>query len=345
MTGEKPILGLGLSRVLLSHGGGGSQTEALLGEHLFPHLIAPHGERRGDSAILSVGPARIAFTTDSFVVKPWRFPGGDIGRLAVCGTVNDLTAAGARPQWLSLGLILEEGFAAADLASVAVSIQQAATEASVEIVTGDTKVVERGRGDGIYINTAGIGIIEGDAIPHLARAEPGDTVIVTGTVGDHGAAIMQARESFGLVGPVASDVAPLGGLIDSLRAAGVAAHVLKDPTRGGLAMAANEIAEASGVAIRLDERALPVKPSVARLLDLLGLDVFEVANEGKMIVIVPPGEAEPALRGLRAHPLGREAAVIGEVSASGDAIVTVTTRAGGERMLIKPAGEALPRIC
>jgi hydrogenase expression/formation protein HypE len=332
--------------ILLSHGGGGALTEQLLATHLFPHLAALHADRHGDAVILPLGDSRIAFTTDSFVVRPWRFPGGDIGRLAVCGTVNDLAVAGAQPRYLSLALILEEGFASDDLAAVARSIQTAAEEADVEIVTGDTKVVERGHGDGIYINTAGIGAVPSEGeLPRLACARPGDAVILSGTLGDHGLAVMQAREGFGIAGALESDVAPVSGLVEALRSAGVAPHVLKDPTRGGVAMALNEIAEQSEVHVRIEEEAVRVKPAVARLADLLGLDVLEAANEGKILVVCAAEEAETALSALREHPLGREAARIGAVVGAHEPLVTVATRAGGERILIKPAGESLPRIC
>lgn len=336
---------IGESTVLLGHGGGGFLTQQLLESRVFPHLQAPLGEKAGDSVVLSLGRERLAFTTDSYVVTPWEFPGGDIGRLAVCGTVNDLAVVGAEPRVISLALILEEGFSAEALERLAVSIETACAEAGVQVVTGDTKVVERGRGDGIYINTAGLGVFAGREPVSLKGAQPGDAVIVSGTIGDHGMAVMQLREDLGLESVIRSDVAPLAPLVAALREGGITPHVLKDPTRGGLAMALNEIARASHVHIEINEPALPVNPAVARLCDLLGIDVLEVANEGKLVLICHEGEADRAVRIMRDHSLGRGAQVVGRVVARAEPLVTMRTIASGERVVTMPAGETLPRIC
>jgi hydrogenase expression/formation protein HypE len=338
---------MSFTRLTLAHGGGGFRTERLLREVIFPIIRPGKPSAMDDSAILAneLG-GRLAFTTDSFIVAPLFFPGGDIGRLAVAGTVNDLSVAGARPLWMSLGLVLEEGLEIETLKAVCQSIRATADEAEVEIVTGDTKVVERGKGDGCYINTSGIGRVLCEPPPSLARARSGDIVIVSGTLGDHGAAVIARRESLALDSPVRSDVAPLGKMLNALvEKFGPAIHTLKDPTRGGMAMACHDIAEASAVEIDLDEAAIPVRRDVAGICDLLGFDVLEVANEGKAVMVCEAAVAQAVLECLRGFEIGRHAAIAGRVKASDHPLVVLRTRIGGERLVAKPAGEILPRIC
>jgi len=334
-------------RLTLAHGGGGFRTERLLREIVFPIVSPGNAGSMDDSAILALPQIdRVAFTTDSFTIAPLFFPGGDIGRLAVAGTVNDLAVAGAKPLWMSLALVLEEGLEIETLQAICKSVRATADEAGVEIVTGDTKVVERGKCDGCYINTSGIGRLLCDPPPSLSRARPGDALIVTGTLGDHGAAVVAARESLALDSPVQSDVAPLAPMLNPLvERFGEAVHTLKDPTRGGLAMACHEIAEASGVAIELDEAALPVGRDVQAICDLLGFDVLEVANEGKAVVVCEAEAAGEIVRFLERFEQGRNAAVCGRIVESDQPFVVLKTRIGGERLVAKPAGEILPRIC
>jgi len=350
------------SRLTLAHGGGGFQTERLLRDVIFP-ILSPDGPHAmDDSAVVDLfatrpdADGRLAFTTDSFIVSPLFFPGGDIGRLAVAGTVNDLAVVGAKPLWMSVGFILEEGLEIETLQSICRSIRATAEEAGVQIVTGDTKVVERGKGDGCYINTSGIGRLLCDPGPSLGRARAGDAVIITGTIGDHGAAVVAQRESLALESSLESDVAPLGAMLNGLvERCGDAIHVLKDPTRGGLAMACHEIAGASNVRIELDEVALPVRSEVRAICELLGFDVLEVANEGKAVVVCAVEAAGAVVGHLRDTERGCCAVVCGRVEQVGDTrrvsicpdhpVVVLRTRAGGERLVAKPAGEILPRIC
>jgi len=331
----------------LAHGGGGFRTERLLREIIFPILRPGKSAAMDDSAILAApGDGRLAFTTDSFIVSPLFFPGGDIGRLAVAGTVNDLAVVGAKPLWLSLGLILEEGLEIETLKAICQSIRATADEAGVEIVTGDTKVVERGKGDGCYVNTSGLGRVLCEPPPSLAGARAGDAVILTGTLGDHGAAVVARRESLALDSPVQSDVAPLGRMLNALvERFGSAIHTLKDPTRGGMAMACHEIVEASSVQIELDEAAIPVRREVQGICDLLGFDVLEVANEGKAVVLCAKEIAEAVVEFLAGFNCGKRAAIVGCVVTSDHPLVLLRTRIGGERLVAKPAGEILPRIC
>ncbi len=290
--------------------------------------------------------SKIAFTTDTYVVNPLFFPGGDIGKLAVHGTVNDLAMAGAQPLYLSAGFILEEGFPIADLRRIVESMAAAAAEVGVAIVTGDTKVVERGKADGLFVNTAGIGIVRAGWPIGQAEAKPGDKVILSGPVGDHGIAVMLAREALDIETDTQSDTAPLHGLVaELLAAAGAGVHCLKDPTRGGVATALNEIALGSEVSIALDEHAIPVRPDVRGACEILGLDPLTIANEGKLLAIVAPERAAAALAAMRAHPLGHEAAIIGEVRAEPVAMVFLRTDIGGTRVLDMLVGDPLPRIC
>ena len=331
--------------ILLAHGGGGSRTRDLLANVILPPIANPDLDRLDDGACLTLGGANLVLTTDSYVIDPIFFPGGDIGRLAVCGTVNDLTMQGAEPRYLSLGLILEEGLLYRDLERIMQSLGQTARECGIRVVTGDTKVVERGRGGGIYINTTGIGLWLPGIDTHVANARPGDAVIITGTVGDHGVAVMSLRKGLKLESNLLSDTAPLWDLMRPLFAEVSQLHALRDPTRGGLAAALNDIAAAANVGIRLQEAAIPLKPEVRGACQLLGLDPLNVANEGKALVICAEAEAEQVLRLLKAHPLGRDAAVIGRVEKEPLGMVLLETILGGTRIVGYPSGEDLPRIC
>ncbi|HPD17511.1 MAG TPA: hydrogenase expression/formation protein HypE [Planctomycetota bacterium] len=333
-------------RVLLAHGGGGSLTRQLIRDMVVSRFGNPALAPLSDSALLDLPPGRVAFTTDSYVVKPLRFRGGDIGRLAVCGTVNDLAMVGATPLHLSLALILEEGLAFDDLAAVLDSAQAAAAEAGVAVVCGDTKVVERGAADGLFINTSGIGVIPAGRNVAMERAAPGDAVLVSGPIGEHGVAILSERQGLSFETPVSSDVAPLAGLVAAILAAGgEAVHALRDPTRGGLGMVVCEVAEACRHDIELDEAKIPVRPEVRGACDLLGLDPLYVANEGKVVVVCAEAAASAVLAAMRAHPLGRSAARIGRVLDGARGRVTLRTSIGGRRVVDPPYGEQLPRIC
>ncbi|GHB55940.1 hydrogenase expression/formation protein HypE [Streptomyces cirratus] len=332
-------------RVVMGHGGGGA-----LSAELVQHLFAPAygGEalaQLGDSAALSLGGARLAFSTDSYVVRPLFFPGGSIGDLAVNGTVNDLAMSGARAAYLSCGFILEEGVEMSVVAGVARALGDAARAAGVEVATGDTKVVEAGHGDGIYVNTAGIGLIPDGVDLRPQRVVPGDVVIVSGEIGLHGVAIMSVREGLEFAVDVESDCAPLGGLVDAMLAVTPDLHVLRDPTRGGMAAALNEIAAASGTGVVIREGAVPVPDAVANACAILGLDPLYVANEGKLVAFVPREHADAVLEAMRAHPMGRRAAVIGEAVESHPGLVVARTGLGGTRVVDLPIGEQLPRIC
>lgn len=298
-----------------------------------------------DQAILPPIGGRIALATDSHVIAPLFFPGGDIGSLAVHGTVNDLAMGGAHPLYLTAGFILEEGLALADLARIVESMAQAARTAGVAIVTGDTKVVERGKGDGLFISTTGLGVVPDGLHLSGANARPGDVILVSGTLGDHGMAVMSQRMSLGFASGIVSDSAALHTLAADLIAACPSLRLMRDPTRGGLATTLNEIAAQSGVGMQLQEDALPVQREVRAACELLGLDPLYVANEGKLVAICAPQDAEAALAALRAHPLGREAAIVGEVLADEQHFVRVKTAFGGERLLDWLSGEMLPRIC
>ena len=332
--------------VLLAHGGGGRLTQMLIEQMFWPTFRNPALETLHDGAVLEVEGARLAFTTDSFVVSPLFFPGGDIGELAVNGTINDLAMCGARPLYLSLGFILEEGFPMEDLWRVVRSIQQAAQEAGVEVATGDTKVVDRGKGDGVFINTTGLGLIPPGIHVSPQRASPGDVVLISGAIAVHGIAIMSVREGLEFETTLESDTAPLNGLVEALlRAAGPEVHVLRDPTRGGLSSALNEIASSAGVGIVLEEASIPLWDEVKGACEILGLDPLYVANEGKCLAIVAAEVAEPALEAMQSHPLGVEAAIIGQVVEEHPGIVILRSRVGGKRVVDMLSGEQLPRIC
>ncbi len=333
-------------RVLLAHGGGGRLSRSLLRDVFRKHFRGAELGRDHDGAYLSVGAgARLAFTTDTYVVSPRFFPGGDIGSLAVHGTVNDLAACGARARWISAAFVLEEGFPLEDLERIVRSMALAAERAEVELVAGDTKVVERGKGDGVFVNTTGIGLVMHEPAPTPGAVRPGDRVIVSGPIGLHGMAILSAREGLEFESDLLSDSAPLGGLVAAVYDAGVRPHCLRDPTRGGVAATLAEIAEASGTGILLEEESLPVPEQVRGACEILGLDPLLVANEGKMLFLVAPEDERATLAALHGHALGREAATIGRVVAEDAGSVLVHTALGSTYILDIPAGEELPRIC
>ncbi|AEF40433.1 putative hydrogenase maturation protein HypE [Hoyosella subflava DQS3-9A1] len=331
--------------IVMGHGGGGAMSGELV-EHLFlPAFGASAAGGLSDSAVVSVGGIRLAFSTDSFVVKPMTFPGGSIGDLAVNGTVNDVAMSGARPLVLSTAFILEEGTTLASIAHVAEAVGAAAQIAGVRLVTGDTKVVDSGHGDGVYINTSGIGIIDEGVDIRPERARPGDVVIVSGDIGVHGVAILSCREGLEFGTTIRSDTAALNGLVADMIATGADLHVLRDPTRGGVAASLNEIARSAGVGVSLSERALPIPPGVRDACGLLGLDPLYVANEGKLLAFVDPADADRVLAAMRDNPLGGNASIIGEVVAEHPGMVVAKTGLGGTRVVDLPAGEQLPRIC
>jgi len=333
--------------ITLSHGGGGKAMRALIEELFVP---AFGGDAAEDQARLSLEELvwqgdRLAFTTDSFVVDPLFFPGGDIGGLAVAGTVNDLVVGGARPLYLSCGMVLEEGLPVATLRRVADSMRHMAATANVSIVTGDTKVVERGAADKLFINTAGIGIIPAGIALSAGNALPGDAVIVSGPLGEHGVAILVARNQLAIEADVASDCQPLGGLVTALLAACPATRCLRDATRGGVATVLNEFARASGVGIHISERSLPIREPVRGACEILGLDPLYLANEGKLVAVVPGPEAERALTAMRSHPSGADAAIVGRVVCEPAGMVIMESVFGGERIVDMLVGDQLPRIC
>ncbi|BCS55143.1 hydrogenase expression/formation protein HypE [Geobacter sp. SVR] len=332
--------------ILLGHGSGGRLSHQLLDELIIPALSGTAPSAQNDAALLDGLCGRLAYTTDSFVVDPIFFPGGTIGSLAVHGTVNDLAMMGARPRFLSIGLIIEEGFSRADLATILHDMRRAADDAGVSIVTGDTKVVPRGKADKIFITSSGIGIIEHELQIHGANARPGDRIIINGTVGDHGIAVMAGREGLKVGTDISSDSAALNGLVtEIIDEAGQHLHVLRDPTRGGVATTIKEIALQSAVSVTLSEKDLPVKPGVRGVCAILGLDPLFVANEGKLLAFVAPEAADRVLARMRQHPLGTEAAIIGSVSAGEAGRVRMETSVGGLRGVEMLAGEQLPRIC
>jgi hydrogenase expression/formation protein HypE len=331
--------------VTLSHGAGGKATRELVAELFAAALANDALAPLGDSALVELPPGRAAVTTDAYVVKPLRFPGGDIGELAVNGTVNDLAVAGARPLWLTAGFVLEEGLPLAELREIAVSMGAAAQRAGVAVAAGDTKVVERGRCDGLYVTTAGVGVLAGAVELASSRVRPGDRVLLSGTLADHGMAVMIARGELALETEIESDSAPVHELTAALLELGDAVRWMRDPTRGGLATALNELVAEAGLSVRLDEEALPVRPAVRAACEILGIDPLYVANEGKLIAVVAPEAAEAALGLLREHELGREAAVVGTVEEAPDPLVLLDTTLGGSRIVDMLVGDPLPRIC
>jgi hydrogenase expression/formation protein HypE len=338
-------LDLSRGRVSMEHGAGGKLSAQLVEEVFLHRFKDPQLAAQNDGARVDVDAARLAVSTDTFVVSPLFFPGGDIGKLAACGTINDVAMMGAVPLVLTAGFVIEEGFPLADLDRIAASLAATARAAGVRVVTGDTKVVERGKGDGVFVNTTGIGrIIDGIELG-AAQVRPGDAVLVSGPVGDHGVAILSRRPGYDFETDIDSDCAALNGLVAGLLAACPQVRCLRDPTRGGVAATLNEIAWAAGVGIAIEEEAVPVRPQVAAVCDLLGLEPLDLPCEGRLLVFVPPDRVETALAALRAHPLGAEAAQIGHVVDDSRRLVTATTGFGGRRLVDWRAGEALPRIC
>ncbi len=331
--------------VLLAHGSGGKLTHQLIQKMMASQfqneLLAP----LHDGAIFSVDGKRFAFSTDSYVINPIFFPGGTIGELAVNGTVNDLAMCGARPLYLSSAFIIEEGLPMDELWRIVVTMQRAAQNAGVQLVTGDTKVVDKGKGDKIFINTSGIGVIENGIDINPCNAKVGDTIIVSGTIADHGIAIMSVREGLEFETQIVSDTAPLNGLVAAMMNASKEIHVLRDPTRGGVASALNEIAESAHVGISISENAIPMREDVRGACELLGFDPLYVANEGKLLAFVAQQDAEKILAAMRAHPLGKKSAIIGSVVAEHPSVVTMKTRIGSMRVVDMITGEQLPRIC
>jgi len=329
--------------ILLGHGSGGRLSHRLVQDTIGRILGGATLHAYGDSALIPANDSQLAFTTDSYVVKPLVFPGGDIGKLAVCGTVNDLAVVGAAPRAISCGLIIEEGFSVGELERLLTSMRGAADDAGVEIVTGDTKIVRRGDADGLYINTSGIGWLpEGRALT-IDAIRPGDAIIVNGPIGEHGAAVMAARE--GLSADLFSDCAPLNGLIETVLRSGVRVRFMRDATRGGLASVLNEIVEGRPWGARLHEQAIPLTDAVRGFCETLGMDPLYVANEGKLVMVVDPDDKERAVDLMRSHPLGQDAAVIGEVSCESAGIVSLLTSIGGNRIVDMLTGDQLPRIC
>jgi hydrogenase expression/formation protein HypE len=333
--------------VTMAHGAGGKASAALV-DAVFVSAFGTE-EARGpleDAATLALASGeRLAFTTDSFVVQPLRFPGGSIGHLAVHGTVNDLAVMGARPAWLTAAFVIEEGFPIEDLRAIVADMADAARTAGVAIVAGDTKVVGRGAADGLYIATAGVGVLDPDVAVGMAQVRPGDIVLVSGTIADHGMAVMLARGDLALEADIRSDTAPLGGLVADLLAAAPSTRWMRDPTRGGLGTVCNELANEIQLAVVLDERALPIAPPVLGACDLLGIDPLYVANEGKLVAVVAPEEADAALGALHAHPLGTGATRIGEIAPEPEGLVVLLTAFGGTRIVDMLVGDPLPRIC
>jgi hydrogenase expression/formation protein HypE len=331
-------------RILLAHGSGGKLAHELIEKILVRPLSNPLLDRLDDSAVFSCS-GRLAFTTDSYVVNPIFFPGGDIGKLAVCGTVNDLSMVGATPLYLSLAFIIEEGLTLDELERVLVSVQSAAREAEVQIVTGDTKVVNKGSADKLFVNTAGVGTLPEGTDISGSNAKPGDKVILSGTIGDHGIAVLSQREGLGFSTRLESDCAPLNGLVAEMLAASRRIHAMRDPTRGGLATTLNELAAQSKVGIRIEEEKVPVRDEVRGACEMLGIDPLYVANEGKLVALVHPEDAEAVLEKMRCHRYGKNAAIIGEVRSDHHGRVVMKTALGASRIVDMLVGDPLPRIC
>jgi hydrogenase expression/formation protein HypE len=333
------------SSVLLAHGGGGKLSHQLFQNIILPCFRNEKLEQQHDGAVFSIGNVRLAYTTDSYVIQPLFFPGGNIGTLAINGTVNDLAMCGAVPKYLSVAFIIEEGLPMNDLWRIVNAMKDAATAADVELVTGDTKVVNHGKGDKIFINTSGIGIVPEDISVHPKRVCAGDKIILSGRIGEHGIAVMSLREGLEFETEIQSDCAPLSSLVQSILAATRNVHMMRDPTRGGIASALNEIAEAANVGININESAIPIRDDVRSACEILGLDPLYVANEGKMIAFVPPSDAEKTLSTIQAHPLGTNASIIGEVVTEHPRMVIMKTSIGSSRVVDMISGEQLPRIC
>jgi len=345
LLGSCPVPISDYQEIVLAHGSGGRLSHQLLQQVVIPQFSNQLLDPQHDGAIFPIGGERVAFSTDSYVVNPLFFPGGDIGSLAVHGTVNDLAMCGARPLYLSVGFILEEGLPMQDFLRIVQSMRSAAAAAGVMLVTGDTKVVDRGKADRIFINTAGVGLVPEGVNIQPAHARPGDVILISGAIAVHGIAIMSMREGLEFETPIASDTAPLNGLVETMLAANKDIHVLRDPTRGGLTSALTEIAQSAHVGIHIDEARIPISEEVKGACEILGLDPLHVANEGKLVAILPASIAERVLTAMRAHPLGTAAEIIGKVTADQPGVVLMKTRAGGTRIVDMLAGEQLPRIC
>ncbi|HOX15579.1 MAG TPA: hydrogenase expression/formation protein HypE [Smithellaceae bacterium] len=332
-------------KILLEHGGGGLLSNQLIAEYFLPRFHNPYLERLEDSAVLNIGSQKFCFTTDSYVVSPVFFPGGNIGSLAVHGTVNDLSVCGGVPLYMSAGFILEEGFSVASLEIIIQSMADAAAEANIKIVTGDTKVVARGAADGIFINTSGIGLVEYPGVLSVKNIQLGDVIIVNGTIGEHGAAIIQARDNLSLTADILSDSAALNNLIACILKASSNVHCMRDATRGGLGAILAEIAKNANVHISIDEKSIPLQENVRGICEILGFDPLFLANEGKMILFCPKSDADQVLTVMRNHKHGKNAAIIGIVEDIGIGRVVLKTSIGGERIVDLPTGELVPRIC
>jgi len=331
-------------KILLTHGSGGKLAHELVEKSFVKAFDNPLLDKLDDSAVIDFS-GRLAFTTDSYVVSPIFFPGGDIGKLAVCGTVNDLAMSGAKPLYLSLSFIIEEGLPKSELKKIVESVQRAAQEAGVKIVTGDTKVVHRGSADKLFINTAGIGIIPEGADISGSNATPGDKVLLSGPIGDHGIAVLSQREGLSFSTQLESDCAPLNGLVDEMLNASSSIHCLRDPTRGGLATTLNELAKQSKVSIRIEEERVPVRDEVLAACEMLGLDPLYIANEGRLVAVVPAEDTDKVLKAMRRNHYGKEASLIGEVSANNPGRVVMRTTIGASRIVDMMVGDPLPRIC
>lgn len=345
LMGACPVPISDYREIVLAHGSGGKLSQQLIEKLILPQFGNDLLDPLHDGAVFSVNGMRLAFTTDSYVISPIFFPGGNIGTLAVHGTVNDLAMCGARPLYLSAGFILEEGTSIQDFWRIVQSMRQAADSAGVQLVTGDTKVVDRGKADKIFINTSGVGIVPDGVDIHPAHASPGDRILVSGPIAVHGIAIMSVREGLEFETEIASDTASLAGLVETMLAASKGIHVLRDPTRGGVTSALSEIARSAGVGMMLDEAAIPVTQEVQGACEILGLDPLYVANEGKLLAIVSPADTGKVLSAMKSHPLASEASVIGEVTSEHPGFVLMKTRVGGTRVVDMLSGEQLPRIC
>ncbi len=344
--GRCPIPFTSQDTVQLGHGSGGKMMQDLIARVFLTAFDNEALNRLDDQAVVHIGTQRLAISTDSFVVDPLFFPGGDIGHLAVCGTVNDVAMCGAKPLFLSAGFIIEEGFPLADLQTIVLSMKRTADEAGVIIVAGDTKVVNRGKGDKLFINTTGIGVVEHDLVISSRNIHRGDVILLNGTIAEHGIAVLSRREGLAFRTTVTSDAAPLNGLVaEIVRAGGSAIHAMRDATRGGLAAVLNEFAGNSNVGIHVREDRIPIRPAVAGACEMLGFDPLYVANEGKVVVAVAHESVDRVLDAMRSHPLGKDTSVIGEVVAESPGAVTMLTRIGGIRFVEMPVGEQLPRIC
>ena len=336
---------MGNDTVLLDHGSGGKISHAMISNMILPAFNNPILDRLDDGAVLDINGSQVAFSTDSYVVDPIFFPGGNIGDLAINGTVNDVAMCGAIPQYVSVGLILEEGFSSASLSTILQSMGQAARNAGVQVVTGDTKVVPRGKADKIFINTSGFGIIPPGIRLSGSNARPGDRVIISGTIADHGITVLSAREGLGFDSEIQTDSAPLNHMVKEILGAGPGVHVLRDPTRGGVGTTLNEIAGQSGVGIRIKEQDLPVKDAVLGMCELLGFDPLYIANEGKLLAIVAPEDTDAVLAAIKQNSFGKDAVIIGEVTEADPGRVFLETIIGGSRIVDMLAGDQLPRIC